>query len=248
VTLFSRNHLITQASSKTFLLIISVVIGIIPALNPEVAFAKNFKRSQPKLNQTEAPKASPSDRDRDAPVGVGDWLSQERIIFLSGKITPELAEGVVSQLLYLDAQAPGKDIYLYINSGGGEINAGLAIYDTMRALRSNVVTVCLGEASSMASLLLAGGTKGKRLALPNSRIMIHQPLYGVDGQASDLAIAAKEILYLKGLLNRLLAEFTGQPLKRIEIDTDRDFFMSVEQAKAYGLIDQVITKLPASRP
>ena len=160
-----------------------------------------------------------------------------------------MAEHVVSQLLYLDSQAPGKDIYLYITSGGGDIKPGLAIYDTMRALRSNVVTVSLGEASSMASFLLAGGTRGKRLALPNSRIMIHQPLGGTWGQASEIAIAAKEILYLRSLLNRLLAEFTGQPLKRIEVDSDRDFFMSAEQAKAYGIIDKVINKLPsASHP
>jgi ATP-dependent Clp protease protease subunit len=156
-----------------------------------------------------------------------------------------MAESVVSQLLYLDSQAPEKDIYLYINSGGGGINAGLAIYDTMRSLRSQVVTVSLGEASSMASFLLAGGTKGKRLALPNSRIMIHQPLGGANGQASDLAIVAKEILYLRSLLNRLLAEFTGQPLKRIEADTDRDFYMSAEEAKAYGIIDKVLSKLPS---
>lgn len=160
-----------------------------------------------------------------------------------------MAEHIVSRLLYLDSQAPGKDIYLYINSSGGEIEAGLAIYDTMRSLRSNIVTVSLGEASSMASILLAGGTKGKRLALPNARIMIHQPFTGVQGLASDIAIEAKEILYLRGVLNRLLAESTGQPLKRIEVDTDRDFYLSAEQAKAYGLIDKVINKLPsASRP
>lgn len=160
-----------------------------------------------------------------------------------------MAEAVIAQLLYFDSQAPGKDIYLYINSSGGEVTAGLSMYDTMRSLRSNVVTVCLGEASSMASILLAGGTKGKRLALPNSRIMIHQPSTGVQGLASDIAIEAKEILYLRGVLNRLLVESTGQPLKRIETDTDRDFFMSAEQAKAYGIIDQVIKKLPsASHP
>lgn len=160
-----------------------------------------------------------------------------------------MAENIIAQLLFLDAQAPGKDIYLYINSSGGDITAGLAMYDTMRSLRSNVVTVSLGEASSMASLLLAGGTKGKRFALPNSRIMIHQPLGGTWGQASEIAIAAKEILYLRSVLNRLLAESTGQPLKRIEVDSDRDFYLSAEQAKAYGIIDKVVSKLPsASRP
>lgn len=234
---------------KLFLLSASLFIGVLTPFRSEVAFGKNFQRSQPKLNQTEIPKAAPSDSDRNNTVGVDEWISNERIVFISGEINAEMAEHVVSQLLYLDSQAPGKDIYLYITSGGGDIKPGLAIYDTMRALRSNVVTVSLGEASSMASFLLAGGTRGKRLALPNSRIMIHQPLGGTWGQASEIAIAAKEILYLRSLLNRLLAEFTGQPLKRIEVDSDRDFFMSAEQAKAYGIIDKVINKLPsASHP
>jgi len=234
---------------KLFLLSASLFIGVLTPFRSEVAFGKNFQRSQPKLNQTEIPKAAPSDSDRGANRSVDEWLSSERIVFISGEINAEMAEHVVSQLLYLDSQAPGKDIYLYITSGGGDIKPGLAIYDTMRALRSNVVTVSLGEASSMASFLLAGGTRGKRLALPNSRIMIHQPLGGTWGQASEIAIAAKEILYLRSLLNRLLAEFTGQPLKRIEVDSDRDFFMSAEQAKAYGIIDKVINKLPsASHP
>ena len=234
---------------KLFLLSASLFIGVLTPFRSEVAFGKKFQRSQPKLNQTEIPKAAPSDSDRNNTVGVDEWISNERIVFISGEINAEMAEHVVSQLLYLDSQAPGKDIYLYITSGGGDIKPGLAIYDTMRALRSNVVTVSLGEASSMASFLLAGGTRGKRLALPNSRIMIHQPLGGTWGQASEIAIAAKEILYLRSLLNRLLAEFTGQPLKRIEVDSDRDFFMSAEQAKAYGIIDKVINKLPsASHP
>lgn len=194
----------------------------------------------------EAPKAGQSEGDRGANRSVDEWISSERIIFVTGEIAPEMAEHIISQLLYLDSQAPEKDIYLYINSVGGDITAGLAIYDTMRSLRSPVVTVSLGEASSMASFLLAGGTKGKRLALPNTRIMIHQPLGGIWGQASEVAIAAKEILYLRSVLNRLLAEFTGQPLKRIEVDTDRDFFMSAEEAKAYGIIDKVINKLPSS--
>ena len=234
---------------KLFLLSASLFIGVLTPFRSEVAFGKKFQRSQPKLNQTEIPKAAPSDSDRNNTLGVDEWISNERIVFISGEINAEMAEHVVSQLLYLDSQAPGKDIYLYITSGGGDIKPGLAIYDTMRALRSNVVTVSLGEASSMASFLLAGGTRGKRLALPNSRIMIHQPLGGTWGQASEIAIAAKEILYLRSLLNRLLAEFTGQPLKRIEVDSDRDFFMSAEQAKAYGIIDKVINKLPsASHP
>jgi len=180
---------------------------------------------------------------------TSQWLLSKRIVLLTGEITPELAEKVVSQLIFLDAKAPGKDIYLYINSEGGDISSGLAIYDTIRALKSDVVTVSLGQSSSMASFLLASGTKGKRFALANSRIMIHQPWTVAGGQASDIAIAAKEILRLKSLLNSLLAELTGQPLKKIEVDTDRDFFMSAQEAKVYGIVDKVINQLPsASRP
>ncbi len=231
------------------MLITSLLIGILNPLSSEIAFGKNLKRSPPRLNQTEAPKAVTSASDRKPSTSIGEWLSDERIVFVSGEIAADMAENIIAQLLFLDAQAPGKDIYLYINSSGGDITAGLAMYDTMRSLRSNVVTVSLGEASSMASLLLAGGTKGKRFALPNSRIMIHQPLGGTWGQASEIAIAAKEILYLRSVLNRLLAESTGQPLKRIEVDSDRDFYLSAEQAKAYGIIDKVVSKLPsASRP
>jgi ATP-dependent Clp protease protease subunit len=241
--------LTTQTRSKAVLLVTSLFIGIIISLNPEVTFGKNFQRSQPKLNQTEAPKAGQSESDRKPSTSVDEWISNERIVFVTGVIAPEMAEHVVAQLLYLDSQAPGKDIYLYINSVGGDITAGLAIHDTIRSLRSNVVTVCLGEASFMASFLLASGTKGKRLALPNTRILIHQPLGGTWGQASEIAIEAKEILYLRSLLNRLLAEFTGQSLKRIEVDTDRNFYMSAEQAKAYGIVDKVINQLPStSRP
>lgn len=182
-------------------------------------------------------------------LGMESWLSQERIIFLSQAIDAEIAETVVARLLYLDHKAPGKDIHLYINSPGGEITSGLAIYDTLRSLRSNVVTVGLGEVSSMASLLLAGGTKGKRVALPSARIMIHQPWTGGVGQASDIAIIAKEILYHRTFLNRLLSELTGQPLKRIEVDTDRNFYMSAQEAKAYGLVDRVLKQTPSgSRP
>lgn len=191
-----------------------------------------------------------SEDDQQINVGVDEWLLKERIVALSGEVTYDSAERVVTQLLFLDAKAPGTDIYLYINSSGGDITSGLAIYDVMRSLRSNVVTVSLGESSSMASLLLAGGTRGKRLALPSSRIMIHQPLsYGVSGQASDIEISAKEILYARTILNRLLAELTGQPLKRIVVDTDRDFFMSAQEAKDYGIVDKVVNRLPsASRP
>lgn len=231
------------------MLIAALFLGILDPFSAEIAFGKDFTRSQPQRNQTEAPKIGQSSGDRKNSSNVGEWLSGARIIFVTGEIDSEMAESVIAQLLYLDSQAPGKDIYLYINSGGGSISAGLAMYGTMRSLRSNVVTVSLGEASSMASLLLAGGTKGKRLALPNSRIMIHQPLGGTWGQASEIAIEAKEILYLKGLLNRLLAESTGQSLKKIEEDTDRNLYLSAEQAKAYGLVDKVVNKLPsASQP
>jgi len=167
-------------------------------------------------------------------------------VFLMGVVDSTQAQVVISELLYLDAQAPGKDIFLYINSPGGDINSGLAIYDVMRSLRSNVVTVAMGEASSMASFLLAGGTKGKRFTLPSARIMIHQPLSEAYGQASDIALEAKEILFLKDKLNRMLAEMTGQSLKKIETDSDRNFFMSAQEAKAYGLVDQVIGRPPSA--
>jgi len=199
---------------------------------------------QAKPDDAELDDAEP---DEKLDAAVVDWLLQQRVIFISGEIEPALAEIVIAQLLYLDAQSTA-DIYLYINSGGGEIPSGLAIFDTMRSLKSDIVTVAIGEASSMASVLLAAGTKGKRMALPHTRIMIHQPLSGVFGQATEIEIKAREILYLKGLLTRLLAELTGQPLQRIEADSDRDFFMSAQEAKAYGLIDQVTDKVPPTVP
>ncbi|XWK89730.1 MAG: ATP-dependent Clp protease proteolytic subunit [Phormidium sp.] len=178
---------------------------------------------------------------------ISQWLLSKRIVLLTGEITAELAERITSQLIFLDAKAPGKDIYLYINSEGGDIQPGLAIYDTIKSLKSDVVTVSLGECSSMASFLLASGTKGKRFAMPNSRIMIHQPSrYGIGAQASEVAIAAKEILYIRSLLNSLLAQLTGQPLNKIEVDTDRDFFMSAQEAKVYGIVDKVINQLPSA--
>jgi len=180
-------------------------------------------------------------------TGVEDWLLQQRVIFISGEIESGLTETVIAQLLYLDAQS-ADDIYLYINSIGGDISSGLGIFDTMRSLRSDIVTVGIGEVSSMASILLAAGTKGKRMALPHTRIMIHQPWGGVFGQATEIDIRAREILYLKGLLTRLLAELTGQSPQRIEADSDRDFFMSAQEAKAYGLIDQVTDKVPPPVP
>ncbi|AHB89012.1 ATP-dependent protease proteolytic subunit ClpP2 [Thermosynechococcus sp. NK55a] len=175
-------------------------------------------------------------------------LLRERIIFLGGGagdrrgIDDAVADSVVAQLLFLDAEDPEKDIYLYINSPGGSVTAGMAIYDTMKHIRPDVCTLCFGLAASMGAFLLSGGTPGKRMALPNARIMIHQPLGGAQGQAVDIEIQAREILYHKRKLNELLSQHTGQPIERIEADTERDFFMSAEEAKAYGLIDQVVTR------
>ncbi len=166
-------------------------------------------------------------------------LLRERVIFLR-EVTAESANQVVAQLLFLEADDPEKDIFLHINSPGGTVYDGLAIYDTMRHVKPNVQTVCVGLAASMGAFLLAAGEPGKRLALPNARIMIHQPLGGAQGQASDIKIQAQEILSLRSQLNQVLAEVTKQPLERIEEDTDRDFFMSSEEALRYGLIDQVL--------
>lgn len=167
-------------------------------------------------------------------------LLRERIVFLGTQIDDNVANVIMSQLLFLEAEDPEKDVYLYINSPGGSVTAGLAIYDTMRHIRPDVATICMGLAASMGAFLLSAGTKGKRMALPNARIMIHQPLGGARGQAIDIEIQAKEILFLKQSLNSLLAEHTGQPLAKIEADTDRDFFMSPYEALEYGLIDQVL--------
>lgn len=169
-------------------------------------------------------------------------LLRERIIFLGTPVDDAVADSIVAQLLFLDAEDPEKDVQLYINSPGGSVTAGFAIYDTMQQIRPDVVTICFGLAASMGAFLLAGGAAGKRLSLPSSRIMIHQPLGGAQGQAIDIEIQAREILYLKRRLNELLAHHTGQGLERIETDTERDFFMSAEEAKNYGLIDQVITR------
>lgn len=169
-------------------------------------------------------------------------LLRERIVFLGDQVTDTLADLIVAQLLFLDAEDPERDIQLYINSPGGSVTAGMAIYDTMQQVRPDVVTICYGLAASMGAFLLAGGAKGKRLSLPSSRIMIHQPLGGAQGQAVDIEIQAKEILYHKRTLNELLAYHTGQPIEKIEADTERDFFMSAEDAKAYGLIDQVVSR------
>lgn len=167
-------------------------------------------------------------------------LLKERVIFLVGPVEDQMANLIVAQLLFLEAENPEKDIHLYINSPGGSVTAGMAIYDTMRFIKPDVSTMCMGQAASMGAFLLAAGAKGKRYALPNSRVMIHQPLGGFQGQASDFEIHAKEILHVKDKLNKALAESTGQPLDVIENDTDRDNFMSADRAKEYGLIDKVL--------
>ncbi len=168
-------------------------------------------------------------------------LLKERIIFLGTEVNDTTASLVVAQMLFLEAEDPEKDIQLYINSPGGSVTAGMAIYDTMQYIKSDVSTICIGMAASMGAFLLAAGTKGKRFALPNSEIMIHQPLGGARGQATDIQIHAEQILKIKNNLNRILSERTGQPLEKVQQDTERDFFMSANQAKDYGIIDQVIT-------
>lgn len=175
-------------------------------------------------------------------------LLRERIVFLGTPVTGEVADSIVAQLLYLDAEDPEKDVQLYINSPGGSVTAGMAIYDTMQQIRPDVVTICFGLAASMGAFLLCAGAKGKRLSLPSSRIMIHQPLGGAQGQAVDIAIQAKEILYHKNRLNELIAHHTGQPIERVEADTERDFYMSAEDAKQYGLIDSVVEQHALSNP
>jgi len=167
-------------------------------------------------------------------------LLRERIIFLGTGIDDGVADAIVAQLLFLEAEDPEKDIQIYVNSPGGSVTAGLAIYDTMQQVTPNVVTICYGLAASMGAFLLCGGAKGKRLALPNARIMIHQPMGGAQGQAVDIEIQAKEILYLKETLNGLMAQHTGQSLEKVGEDTDRDYFLSPDEAVAYGLIDRVV--------
>ncbi|MBL8405195.1 MAG: ATP-dependent Clp endopeptidase proteolytic subunit ClpP [Dechloromonas sp.] len=173
-------------------------------------------------------------------------LLKERVIFLVGPVNDASANLVVAQLLFLEAENPDKDIYFYINSPGGSVTAGMSIYDTMQFIKPDVSTLCIGQAASMGAFLLCAGAKGKRFALPNSRVMIHQPLGGFQGQASDIAIHAKEILSIKDKLNRIMVEHTGQPLERLERDTDRDNFMSSAEAAEYGLIDKVLTRREAA--
>ena len=174
-------------------------------------------------------------------------LLKDRIVFIGSGIDDDIANLVIAQLLYLEAEDPDKDVNLYINSPGGYVTAGMAIYDTMQFIKPQVATVCIGQASSMAALLLAGGAAGKRTALPNARILIHQPMGGTKGQATEIEIHAREILRMREELNKIIAKHTGQPLSRIAADTERDFFMSAEQARTYGIIDTVVEKrsLPA---
>jgi ATP-dependent Clp protease protease subunit len=175
-------------------------------------------------------------------VDLYSRLLSARIVLLTGAISDDVADSIVSQLFYLESDDPGKDIFFYLNSPGGAVTAGLAIYDTMQYVSCDIATICLGQAASMAAVLLAGGTKGKRMAFPNARMMIHQPLGGAEGQASDMEIQVKEMCRVKKRLNEILVHHTGQPLKVIERDTDRDFFLTAEEAVEYGLVDQIITQ------
>jgi len=172
-------------------------------------------------------------------------LLRERIIFLGQQVDDSVSNVIVAQMLFLEAEDPEKDIFLYINSPGGSVTAGMAIYDTMQHIRPDVSTICVGLAASMGAFLLTGGAKGKRMSLPHTRIMIHQPLGGAQGQATDIEIQAKEILYHKSRLNELMAYHTGRPIERLAEDTDRDFFMSAKEAQAYGLIDEVVVQRPS---
>lgn len=168
-------------------------------------------------------------------------LLKDRIIFLGDAVDDAVANIVIAQMLFLESEDPDKDINLYINSPGGTVTAGLAIYDTMQYIRPDIVTICMGQNTSMAAVLLASGTKGKRYALPHSRIMIHQPLGGVQGQATDIDIQAREILKVRDMLNQILSQHTGQPIEKIRVDTERDYFMTAEESKEYGIIDRIIT-------
>jgi len=178
-------------------------------------------------------------------------LLKERVVFIVGPVEDYMANLVVAQLLFLESENPEKDIHLYINSPGGSVSAGLAIYDTMQFIKPDIGTICVGQAASMGAVLLGAGAKGKRYALPNSRVMIHQPLGGFQGQATDIEIHTKEILDARDRLNKILSQHTGQPIDKIKVDTDRDNFMSGEQAKAYGLVDEVLDRrgqLPSVAP
>lgn len=174
-------------------------------------------------------------------VDIYSRLLSDRLIFLTGEVNDDVADIIIAQLFYLESEDPKKDIYFYINSPGGVVTAGLAIYDTMQYISCDVATICLGQAASLGAVLLATGTKGKRMALPNARVMIHQPLGGASGQATDMEIQVKEVSRIKRRLNEILASHIGQPVETVERDTDRDFFLTAEDAVKYGLIDKVIT-------
>ena len=204
-----------------------------------VANSKVIKNNYPISNSTLPTVIEQSGRGERA-FDIYSRLLRERIIFLGTEINDQVSDSLVAQLLFLEAEDPTKDIQIYVNSPGGSVTAGLAIYDTMQQISPDIVTICFGVAASMGAFLLSGGAKGKRLALPNSRIMIHQPLGGAQGQAVEIEIQAKEILYLKKTLNNLLCEHTGQPLEKIVEDTERDYFLSPSEAVDYGLIDKVI--------
>ncbi len=203
-----------------------------------------FNISESKLSKNSAKGALPTVIEQsgrgERAFDIYSRLLRERIIFLGTEVNDQVSDSLVAQLLFLEAEDPSKDIQIYINSPGGSVTAGLAIYDTMQQISPDIVTICFGVAASMGAFLLSGGTKGKRLALPNSRIMIHQPLGGAQGQAVEIEIQAKEILFLKETLNKLLSEHTGQPLEKIVEDTERDYFLSPSEAVNYGLIDKVI--------
>ena len=199
----------------------------------------NLPISGPGILPTEVEQSGRGERSFD----IYSRLLRERIIFLGTEVNDQVSDALVAQMLFLEAEDPEKDIQLYINSPGGSVTAGLAIYDTMQQVNPDVVTTCYGLAASMGAFLLAGGAKEKRLALPNSRIMIHQPLGGAQGQAVEIEIQAKEILFLKDTLNKLLSEHTGQSLERISEDTDRDHFLSPKEAVEYGLIDKVVNSI-----
>jgi ATP-dependent Clp protease protease subunit len=187
-----------------------------------------------------APFVHEFDRGREMQMDIWTRLLKDNIIFLGSEITDNVANHVAAQLLFLEANDPDKEISVYINSPGGSVTAGLAIYDTMGFIRNDITTICIGQAASMAAVLLAAGTKGKRMALPNSRVMIHQPLGGIGGQASDIEIQAREILRFKTLLNEILAEATEKDIEQIERDSDRDFIMTAAEARDYGIIDRVV--------
>ena len=202
-----------------------------------------WKRERPVSSPGILPTVVEQSGRGDRAFDIYSRLLRERIIFLGTDVNDQVSDSLVAQMLYLEAEDPEKDIQLYINSPGGSVTAGMAIYDTMQQIAPEIVTICYGLAASMGAFLLSGGTKGKRLALPNSRIMIHQPLGGAQGQAIEIEIQAKEILFLKDTLNQLLSEHTGQPLTKIADDTDRDHFLSPQEAVEYGLIDKVVKSM-----